>query len=92
MSAPGVELSMKSDGNPIDPTQRLRDAPRCSAKAKSTEQRCRNPSKQNWNVCRLHGAGGGAPSSSAHPNFRHGLRTKKMQELRQLVSLLSKKA
>ena len=26
---------MKSDANPIDPTQRLRDAPRCSATAKS---------------------------------------------------------
>ncbi len=51
-----------------------------------------NPSKQSWNVCRLHGAGGGAPSGSAHPNYRHGLRTKEMQELRRLVSLLGKKA
>lgn len=32
-----------------------------TATAKSTGQRRRNPSKQNWNVCRLHGAGGGAP-------------------------------
>lgn len=81
---------MKSDANPIDPTQRLRDAPRCSAKAKSTGQRCRNPSKQNRNVCRLHGADGGAPRGKAHPNYRHGLRTKEMQEVRRLVSLLSK--
>jgi len=88
----GEGLSMKSDGNPIDPTQRLRDAPRCRATAKSTRQRCRDPSKQGWNVCRLHGAGGGAPSGSAHPNFKHGLRTKKMQEVSRLVALLGKQA
>lgn len=83
---------MKSDVNPIDPTQRLRDAPRCSATAKSTGQRCRNPSKQNWNVCRLHGAGGGAPRGKTHPNYQHGLRTKEMQDLRRMVSVLSKSA
>jgi hypothetical protein len=81
---------MKSGGNPIDPTQRLRDAPRCSATAKSTKQRCRNPSKQSWNVCRLHGAGGGAPSGSQHPNYRHGMRTKQIAEVNKLISLLSK--
>ena len=81
---------MKSDANPIDPTQRLRDAPRCSAMAKSTRQRCRNPSKQGWNVCRLHGAGGGAPSGPAHPNYKHGLRTKEMQLIRRLATLLGK--
>ncbi len=80
---------MNSDGNPIDPTQRLRDAPRCIATAKRTRQRCQSPSKQGWNVCRLHGAGGGAPSGKAHPNYRHGLRTKEMKELRVLVSLLT---
>lgn len=83
---------MKSDGNPIDPVQRLRDAPRCSATAKSTRQRCRNPSKQGWNVCRLHGAGGGAPSGPAHPNYKHGLRTREMEEVRRLVSILSREA
>ena len=65
---------------------------RCRARAKSTEQRCRNPSKQGWNVCRLHGAGGGAPSGSAHPNYKHGLRTKQMEEIRRLVSVLDKEA
>ena len=79
---------MKSDGNPIDPSQRLRNAPRCAAMAKSTQQRCKCPSKQGWNVCRLHGAGGGAPRGKAHPNYRHGLRTAEMTELRKLISLL----
>ena len=83
---------MEIDVNPIDPTQRLRNAPRCIATAKSTRQRCRNPSKQLWNVCRLHGAGGGAPSGSQHPNYRHGLRTKELQEVRRLVSILNREA
>ena len=68
---PAGGLRMKSDGNPMDPTQRLRDAPRCSARAKSTGQRCQCPSKRGWRVCRVHGAGGGAPRGKAHPNYLH---------------------
>jgi hypothetical protein len=34
---------MKSGANPIDPTQRLRDAPRCMATAKRTGQGCQAP-------------------------------------------------
>ena len=83
---------MKSDGNPIDPTQRLRNAPRCHAKAKSTGQRCKCPSKQGWTVCRLHGAGGGAPSGAKHPNYRHGLRTMQMEDVRRLVSSLGRES
>ena len=79
---------MKDDANPIDPTQRLRDAPRCTATAKSTGQRCRNPSKQGWNVCRLHGAGGGAPPGQAHPNYKHGLRSKAFVEQRKTINQL----
>jgi hypothetical protein len=79
---------MKSDANPIDPTQRLRDAPRCRATAKRTGRRCMCPSKHGWNVCRLHGAGGGAPGGEAHPNYRHGLRSKEFMEARASVSSL----
>jgi hypothetical protein len=38
----------------------------------------------------MHGAGGGAPSGAAHPNFKHGLRTKQMESIRRLASLLGK--
>ena len=79
---------MKSDANPIDPSQRLRDAPRCSATAKSTGQRCRNPSKQGWTVCRLHGAGGGAPRGKAHPNYKHGMRSKEWTDMRKQINEL----
>ena len=71
---------MKSDAYPIDPVQRLRDAPRCSVTAKSTGQRCNNPSKQGWTVCRLHGADGGAPRGKTHPNYKHGMRSKEWTE------------
>ena len=79
---------MKSDANPIDPAQRLRDAPRCTARAKSTRVRCKAPAVRGWRVCRVHGARGGAPSGAKHPNYKHGLRTKQMVALRRLASLL----
>ena len=83
---------IKSDGYPMNPTQRLRDTPRCSAKAKSTRQRCRCPAVKGWTVCRVHGAGGGAPRGKAHPNYKHGLRTLEMHEVRQGIAALGKDA
>lgn len=44
--------------------------------------------KQGWNVCRLHGDGGGAPRGKAHPNYKHGMRSLKMTETRELVRRL----
>ena len=81
---------MKSDANPMDPTQRLRDAPRCTAKAKRTGERCKCPAVTGWKVCRVHGAGGGAPCGSKHPNFRHGLRSRRFVDVRRLVSQLGR--
>ena len=80
----------KSDANPIDPSQRLREAPRCTAKAKSTRQRCKCPAKRGWKVCRLHGAGGGAPSGARHPNFKHGLRSQRTKLLQELTYFLAR--
>ena len=83
---------MKSDANPIDPAHRMQDAPRCHAKAKSTGQPCKAPAVKGWTVCRVHGAGGGAPRGAAHPNYRHGGRTKEMELLRRLGSDLARMA
>lgn len=58
---------MKGDDNPIDPIERLRNAPRCTATAKSTGMRCKCPAVRGWTVCRVHGAGGGALRGVAHP-------------------------
>ncbi|XHY15930.1 hypothetical protein SuNHUV7_07090 (plasmid) [Pseudoseohaeicola sp. NH-UV-7] len=79
---------VKSDGNPM---QRAHSSPRCTAKSKRSGLPCKSPAVRGWAVCRMHGAGGGQSSGAAHPNYRHGMRTKEMQELRRLVSLLSKK-
>jgi hypothetical protein len=40
-------------------------------------------------VCRLYGAAGGAPDNKAHPNYKLGLRTKDIEDLRRLASFLS---
>ena len=58
----------KSDANPKSPVQRLREAPRCHARAKSTGERCKCPAVSGWCVCRVHGARGGhaaGPGASA---------------------------
>ena len=73
---------MESDVNPM---QRAHQSPRCHAHAKRTGILCKNPAVRGWAVCRMHGAGGGSPSGPKHPNYRHGTRTKVLQEIRQLV-------
>jgi hypothetical protein len=80
---------MKSDGKP---KQRAHDAPRCTAHSKRTGLLCKTPAVRVWNVCRTHAEGGGAPDGADHPNFRQGLRTNQMEDVRRLVSLLSRAA
>jgi hypothetical protein len=55
-------------------------------------QSCQAPAVRGWSVCRVHGAGGGAPPGTAHPNYRHGFRTKEIQSVRQIISVLCKDA
>lgn len=66
---------MESDANPTRPAKRLADAPRCTAKAKTTGCRCKGPAVNGWKVCRMHGARGGAPTGKANGMWRHGDRT-----------------
>ena len=79
---------MKSDANPMDPAQRLRDAPRCTAKAKRTGERCKCPAVTGWRVCRVHGAGGGHKAGPSHRQWRRGMRSVDMVEVRRLSSRL----
>lgn len=48
-------------------------APRCTAMSKRTRQPCRAPAVRGWNVCRFHGARGGAPKGKANGAWKHGL-------------------
>jgi hypothetical protein len=76
----------------INPMQSAHDAPRCKAKSKRTGKRCRAPAVRGCHVCRMHGAGGGAPEGKRNGNFRHGRRTKEVTEasryMRELLRLV----
>jgi len=66
----------KSDINP------MQSAKGCRAHSKRTGQPCRAPAVKGWKVCRMHGAGGGAPSGQANGNYRHGRRTKESMQMK----------
>jgi hypothetical protein len=66
---------MKSDATPCKERMTLQDARPIQS---SLVFDAKNPAVRDWPVCRMHGAG--APSGAVHPNYRHGLRTKEMQE------------
>ena len=80
----------KSEASPIDPTQRLRDAPRCHATAKRTLLRCQAPAVRGWHVCRVHGAGGGHSAGPTHPQWKHGGRSGEVVNLRKVTALLAR--
>jgi hypothetical protein len=83
---------MEIDDNPKRPAQRLADAPRCTAKAKTTRCRCKGPAVKGWSVCRMHGARGGAPFGPANGRWRHGNRTREAEALRRELSELVSEA
>jgi hypothetical protein len=78
--------------NPMHPAQRLQDAPRCTAMAKSTRTTCKAPAVNGWSVCRMHGARGGAPSGPKNGKWNGGARTKELDSMRALIASLSKLA
>ena len=88
----GGGVMAKTDANPVNPVQRLRDARRCTATSKRTKLPCQAPAVRGWRVCRFHGAGGGQPAGKAHPGYKHGLRSREFVEMRKLVSQLGRDA
>ena len=77
---------MKTTDNPMRPAQRLAEAPRCNAMAKTTRCRCKGPAVKGWSVCRMHGARGGAPFGQANGRWRHGNRTRDAEAMRLALS------
>jgi hypothetical protein len=67
-------------------------APRCTAKSKRTGQRCKAPAVCGYNVCRFHGARGGAPNGEANGAWKHGHYNQAARVERFLVKLLLKDA
>jgi len=80
---------MKSDANPLHPTQRLQNAPRCSAKSKRSGKPCRAPAVKGWAVCRMHGARGGQKGGPDHSQYKHGGRSNDAVRMRILSNLLN---
>lgn len=79
-------VAVKSDAYP------MHCAKRCDAKSKRTGLPCGSPAVRGWNVCRMHGARGGAQPGSAHPNFQHGERSEKATALRRYINALGRDA
>jgi hypothetical protein len=80
----------KGDANPNDPVHRLRSAPRCRAKAKSTGERCKCPAVRGWRVCRVHGARGGHAAGPRHPQWKHGGRSQEVVQAKALNRLVAR--
>ncbi len=74
---------MKPDINP------MHAARRCKARSKRTGLPCKSPAKTGWTVCRMHGAGGGAPLGTRNGNYRHGNETRMSKALRaEMITLV----
>jgi hypothetical protein len=64
----------------------MRQALRCRAKSKRSGKRCRSPAVRGYSVCRLHGAGGGAPKGNRNA-LKHGASSAETLALRKEGSL-----
>lgn len=79
------------NGNPMRKAlDALAEHPRCGAHCRTTGAPCKGPAMANGR-CRMHGGKStGAPSGSAHPNYRHGRRTRAaIEERRESRAVLS---
>jgi hypothetical protein len=74
----------------INPMQSAHDAPRCHAKSRRIGKHCGAPAVRGYRVCRMHGAGGGAPTGERNGNYRNGTRTKEAIQAGRLVNFLSR--
>lgn len=66
-------------------------AKQCLGKSKRTGKPCLNLAKTGWKVCRMHGARKNkiaTPHGKMHPNYIHGERTQKNEELASKKSLM----
>lgn len=74
--------------NPMSRLAAARIAPRCTATSKRSGFQCRGPAVRGWNVCRCHGARGGAPKGERHGLYRHGAYTGEAIAMRREVRAL----
>lgn len=80
------------------PSISKQSAGQCTARAKSTKQRCLNPAAYGCRTCRMHGGRkqNSIKRGKGHPNYRHGMetlsakrkRSEKLTELREIEEQL----
>ena len=64
-------------------------APRCKARSKRSGKQCRSPAVRGRRVCRMHGAGGGAPKGNRNA-WKHGRYSCEALSLRRQVAQLTR--
>jgi len=69
----------------------MHQALRCHAKSKRSGLQCRAPAVRGHSICRMHGAGGGAPRGNNNA-LKHGFFTAEAVETRRMVAALTKQA
>ena len=69
----------------------MHQALRCHAKSKRSGLRCRSPAVRGHSVCRMHGAGGGAPRGNRNA-LKHGGFTAEGLALKRQISALARMA
>lgn len=77
---------MKKPDNPLQRAQR------CAAHSKRTGLRCGAPAVKGKRVCRMHGAGGGAPKGERNGKYRHGDRTQEAEAVRAAAQALMRES
>ena len=79
------------EGNLMQNKLPMHEAPRCHAKSKRSGLRCRAPAVRGAEVCRMHGAGGGAPKGNKNA-VKHGAMVAESIALRREVQALARMA
>lgn len=69
----------------------MHEAPRCSAKSKRSGRQCQAPALRH-NVCRCHGARGGAPTGERNGRFTTGAYTNEARAMRRRFADLMREA
>ena len=69
----------------------MRRAPRCHARSKRSGLQCRAPSVRGHDVCRMHGAGGGARKGNRNA-LKHGASSAETLALKRQTTALARLA
>jgi hypothetical protein len=65
----------------------MNQAIRCRARSKRSGKPCQAPAVKGWAVCRMHGAGGGAPLGNKNA-LKHGRYTTEAIAMRRAIRAL----